>query len=152
MVWVGKDLKDHRVPTPLPWAGTPSTRPGCSELHPAWPWTLPGRGQPQFQWAAWASVSPPSILNEIQFTRRIPVEAWLLSNKMELVETRLGNCCIGQCHMCKNVTVTFSLCKQKKCYFVWTAEARGTLLPTQATFLKGFLDGFKELRFSSCLL
>ena len=26
MVWIGKDLKDHLVPTPLPWAGTPSTR------------------------------------------------------------------------------------------------------------------------------
>jgi len=45
MLWVGRDLKDHLVPTPMPWAGTPSTRPGCSELHPTWPWTLPGRGQ-----------------------------------------------------------------------------------------------------------
>jgi len=27
MVWVGRDLKDHLVPTPLPWAGTSSTRP-----------------------------------------------------------------------------------------------------------------------------
>jgi len=24
MVWVGRDLIDHLVPTPLPWAGTPS--------------------------------------------------------------------------------------------------------------------------------
>jgi len=47
MVWVGRDLKDHLVPTPLPWAGTPSTRPGCSKPHPTWPWTLPGTGQPQ---------------------------------------------------------------------------------------------------------
>ncbi|KAK4827563.1 hypothetical protein QYF61_019187 [Mycteria americana] len=23
---------------PLPWAGTPSTRPGCSKPHPTWPW------------------------------------------------------------------------------------------------------------------
>jgi len=37
MVWVGKDLKDHLVPTPLPGAGTSSTRPGCSEFHPTWP-------------------------------------------------------------------------------------------------------------------
>jgi len=29
MVRVGGDLKDHLVPTPLPWAGTPSTRQGC---------------------------------------------------------------------------------------------------------------------------
>lgn len=25
MSWVGKDLKDHPVPTPLPWAGLPPT-------------------------------------------------------------------------------------------------------------------------------
>ena len=51
MVRVWKDLKDHRVPTSLPWAGTSATRPGCSELHPTWPWALPGRGQPQLLWA-----------------------------------------------------------------------------------------------------
>ena len=34
MVRVGRDLKDHLVPAPLPLAGTSSTRPGCSELHP----------------------------------------------------------------------------------------------------------------------
>jgi len=51
MVWVGRDLIDHPVPTPLPWAGTPSTRPGYSELHPTWP----GRGQPQLLWATWSS-------------------------------------------------------------------------------------------------
>ncbi|NXN61757.1 TCP4 polymerase, partial [Rynchops niger] len=33
MVWVGRDLKDHLVPSPLPWAGTPPTRPGIS-LNP----------------------------------------------------------------------------------------------------------------------
>ena len=44
MIKVGRDLEDHLVPTTLPWAGTFSTRPGCSELHPAWPWTLPGSG------------------------------------------------------------------------------------------------------------
>ena len=49
MVWVGSDITDHLVPTPLPWAGTPSTRPGCSKPHPTWPWTLPRRGQPQLQ-------------------------------------------------------------------------------------------------------
>jgi len=61
VVWVGRDLKDHLIPTPLPWAGTPSTRPGCSEPHPTWPWTLPGRGQPQLLWATWARASPPSV-------------------------------------------------------------------------------------------
>jgi len=37
MVWVGKDLIDHLVPTPLPWAGKPSTKTGCSKLCPTWP-------------------------------------------------------------------------------------------------------------------
>jgi len=60
MVKVGRDLKDHLVPTPLPSAGTSSTRPGCSELHPTWPWTLPGRGQPQLLWETCSRASPPS--------------------------------------------------------------------------------------------
>jgi len=34
MVWIGRDLKYHLVPNPLPWAGTSSTRPGCSKPHP----------------------------------------------------------------------------------------------------------------------
>lgn len=39
IVWVGKDLKNPLLSTPLPWSGTPSTRPGCSGPHPAWPWS-----------------------------------------------------------------------------------------------------------------
>jgi len=31
MVWIGRDLKDHVAPTPLPRAVTSSTRPGCSD-------------------------------------------------------------------------------------------------------------------------
>jgi len=34
MVWLGRDLIDHLVPAPLPWAGTPCVRPGCSKPHP----------------------------------------------------------------------------------------------------------------------
>jgi len=34
MVWVGRDLKYHLVPTPLTWARTPSTSPGYSKPHP----------------------------------------------------------------------------------------------------------------------
>jgi len=37
MAWVEKDFNDHLVSTPLPWAGVPTTRPGCPEPHPAWP-------------------------------------------------------------------------------------------------------------------
>jgi len=33
MVWVGRDLKDHLVPTSLPWARTRSARPDCSKLR-----------------------------------------------------------------------------------------------------------------------
>jgi len=38
MVWVGRALKDHQVPTPLPEPGLPTsrsgTRPGCPGPHP----------------------------------------------------------------------------------------------------------------------
>jgi len=51
MVWVGSDLKDQLVPTPLPWAAIPSSRPGCSKRHPTWPWTLQGMEHPQLLWA-----------------------------------------------------------------------------------------------------
>jgi len=36
MNWVGRDIIDHLVPTPLPWAGTTSTRSGYSKPHPTW--------------------------------------------------------------------------------------------------------------------
>jgi len=35
MLWVGRDLKDHLVSITLSWAGTPSTKQGCSKPHPA---------------------------------------------------------------------------------------------------------------------
>jgi len=31
MIWVGRDLKHHVVPTPVWWTGPPSTKPGCSK-------------------------------------------------------------------------------------------------------------------------
>lgn len=43
MFCVGRDFTDH----PVPWAKTPSTRQGYSQLCPVWPWTLPSLGQPQ---------------------------------------------------------------------------------------------------------
>jgi len=53
MAWVEKDDNDHRVSTPLPWAGLPTTRPGCPEPHPAWSWVPAGMGHPQPLWANW---------------------------------------------------------------------------------------------------
>ena len=47
MTWVEKDHNDHWVSTPLLCAGSPATRPGCPEPHPAWPWMPPGMGHPQ---------------------------------------------------------------------------------------------------------
>ena len=51
MAWAEKDLKDHLASTPLQWAGLPTTRSGCPEPHPAWPWMPPGMGHPQPPWA-----------------------------------------------------------------------------------------------------
>ena len=33
----------------------PTTRPGCPEPHPAWPWRPPGMGHPQPPWATCSS-------------------------------------------------------------------------------------------------
>ena len=44
MAQVEKDHNDHRVSAPLLCAGSPTTRPGCPEPHPAWPWMPPGMG------------------------------------------------------------------------------------------------------------
>lgn len=46
IVWVRKDPKDPLAPTPLQWAGTPSTSPGCWKPCPACTWTFPGMGYP----------------------------------------------------------------------------------------------------------
>lgn len=46
MAWVGRDLKDHPVPTLLLCAESQIRLPS---LHPAWPWALPGMGHPQLQ-------------------------------------------------------------------------------------------------------
>ena len=36
---------------PLLCAGSPTSRPGCPEPHPAWPWIPAGMGHPQLPWA-----------------------------------------------------------------------------------------------------
>ena len=61
MVWVEKDYNDHLVSTPLLHAGSPTTRPGCPESHPAWPWMPPGMGHLQHPWATCSSASPPLV-------------------------------------------------------------------------------------------
>jgi len=58
MAWVEKDHNDHWVSIPLLCAGSPNTRPGCPEPHPAWPWMPPGMGHPQPPWATCSSASP----------------------------------------------------------------------------------------------
>jgi len=64
MAQVGRDLKDHEAPTPLPQAGPPTficnTRPGCPGPHPTWTWVPPGMGHPRPLWAACSSTSPLS--------------------------------------------------------------------------------------------
>jgi len=52
MAWVEKDHNDHLFSTPLLCAGSPTSRPGCPEPHPAWPWMPPGVGHPHPPWAA----------------------------------------------------------------------------------------------------
>ena len=48
MAWVGRDLKNHQAPAPLPQTGPPTsicnTRSGCPGPHPILPWTPPGTG------------------------------------------------------------------------------------------------------------
>ena len=40
---------------PLLCAGSPTSRPGCPEPHPVWPWMPAGMGHPQPLWAACSS-------------------------------------------------------------------------------------------------
>ena len=58
MAWVEKDSNDHQFSTPLLCAGSPTTRPGCPEPHPAWLWMPPGMGHPQPPWATCSSAPP----------------------------------------------------------------------------------------------
>lgn len=39
-VSVGKDLKYFLIPSPLPWAVAPFTRPHFAGLHPGWPYRI----------------------------------------------------------------------------------------------------------------
>ena len=55
VVCVGRDLKDHPIP---PLCCVQGLLP-LSQAAPAWPWTLPGLGQPQLLWAPCARACPP---------------------------------------------------------------------------------------------
>lgn len=61
MVWVGKDLKDHLVSPPLPWAQMPIIRPGWSGPHLTWPWSLPGRGIHHFLDNLFQCLTTPTV-------------------------------------------------------------------------------------------
>ena len=71
MVWAGRELIDHLVPTLLPQAGTPSTRPGCSKSPLTWPWTLPRKG---------ASTPSHLMVPNCYFLQR----QWMVSNSLPL--------------------------------------------------------------------
>lgn len=43
-VWLGRDIKSTIIPISQPWAGTSSSRTGCSKPHPTLPWTFQGQG------------------------------------------------------------------------------------------------------------
>ena len=62
MAWVEKVLKDHGVSTPpAKCTGSPTSRPGRAEPHPAWAPMPPEMRHPHPPWAAGSSVSPPSV-------------------------------------------------------------------------------------------
>lgn len=44
LIWVGRDLKDHLIPSPAILSASSRYCKPC----PAWPWTCPGMGQSQF--------------------------------------------------------------------------------------------------------
>lgn len=46
IVWVRRNLQSSSSSNRLQWAGTSSSRGGCSEPHPAWPWMSAGTVQP----------------------------------------------------------------------------------------------------------
>lgn len=60
MVWVGRDVKNHVAPKPLPWpswAGIHFTGPACLKPCPNWLGTLPGMGHAFLLWAMHSSLA-----------------------------------------------------------------------------------------------
>ena len=60
MACVEQNHNDHLVSTPC-CVQSPTTRAGCPELHPVWPWMPPGMGHPQPFSATSCSASSPSV-------------------------------------------------------------------------------------------
>jgi len=58
MAWAEGDIKDHPVPTLLPWAELPTTRLGCPGSYPTWLSMPPGMGHPQLLSAGCFGASP----------------------------------------------------------------------------------------------
>lgn len=51
---------NHKDKTSLPWARMPPIKPGSSEPHLAWTWTLLGMEHPQLLWKIRSSAPSPS--------------------------------------------------------------------------------------------
>jgi len=58
MAWIGRDSKDHQVPTPLPQAGSPTSRSGTRSQQGAWGCRVYNLGYKQMP--ANGDVAPPS--------------------------------------------------------------------------------------------
>lgn len=93
MVWVQRELKNYQGFNALPWPGTPSSRLGCSKLHPTQPWTLSEMEQSE---VLWKSVPVPNnkscnyqqIPPEKAKTLRLDIGPWSLLS----TESKLGEC------------------------------------------------------------
>lgn len=61
---IGKDFGDHLVPAPLPRAGAPSTRLGCSKARLDRALTFPGMGYLQLLWAT-SALTPAGLVDAV---------------------------------------------------------------------------------------
>jgi len=98
--WGGRDLYRSSSPTLLQWAGTSSTRPGCSEPCPTWPWMFPGMGHLPPLWATRSSVSPPPYSDNYL----LPTEAFpSLPSTCSQVPAKGGRTWGRRCRGCCNL-------------------------------------------------
>jgi len=99
---------------PLLYAGSTTSRPGCPEPHPAWPWMPPGMGHPQPPWAtcscvfrktvAWYGVKSITGKNNSR-KMRCPLASGRAATYREHEQPgRLSNhilCIVGSVYCCK---------------------------------------------------